>query len=189
MKTFVPNDRRLWSLRHAEEVWATQLVFDLHAISKGIEDEIVFDDSGNEGAAAVRVAKIDPGPGTDGRFAPDDPIPGRGLGRDPVRLLEGASADYKISIQDDVMHGLMGRAPSLDPVAAHAETVDGDIADDDVARINDLDGSVSLLASDHCTRAFRRAGDGYTTTGLAVEVGDGQSGISAGYEQQSIAGP
>ena len=178
----------MWCLRHAGKGRAISLVFDLHAISERIEDEIVFDDPGDEGAAAVAVPQIDPGPGTDDRIAPDDPIPGRGLGRDPIRLLEAPGAGYEISIEHDVMRGLMCGTRSLDPVAAHAEAVDGEIADDDVAGIEDLDGVVSGLACDHGTRACRRTGDGDATTGLADEVGDGQSGIAAGSEQQSIAG-
>ena len=91
----IPNDRRLRSLRHPRKGRSINLVFDFHAISEGIEDEIVFDDPGDEGAAAVRVAEIDPGPGTNDRIAPDDPIPGRGFGRDPVALLAGAGAEIR----------------------------------------------------------------------------------------------
>ena len=72
------------------------------------------------------------------------------------------------------MRGSLCRTRSLDPVAASAEAVDGEIADDDVAGIDDLDGTVSELAVNHRTRARLRAGHGYATTGGAFEVGDGQ---------------
>jgi hypothetical protein len=144
------------------------LIFDLHAIPEGIEDEIVFDDPGDERAAAVAVPEIDPGPGTDDHIPPDDPIPGRCLGRDPVRLLEGAGADYQVTIQDDVMGGGVRCTRSLDPITADAEAVDCQIGDDDVAGIDDLDGIVSGLARDYGTRARSRAANGYTAAGLAV---------------------
>jgi len=66
--------------------------------------------------------------------------------------------------------------------------VDGEADEGDIAGIDDLDAAVSDLTGDYRTRAPGWAGDNYATTGLAREVGDGQPGISAGGEQQRIAG-
>ena len=184
----VTDDRRLRSLRHAGEGRAIELVFDLHAISEGIEDEVVFDDSGDERAAAVAIPEINPGAGADDRVVPDYPIPGGCLGRDPVSLLTAASADDHVSVQHDVMRGDMHRAWRLDAVAAYAKAVDCKIADNDVAGIDDLDGTVPDLASNYRARSCRRAGHSYAMAGRAVAVGNGQWRISAGCEQQGIAG-
>ena len=87
------------------------------------------------------------------------------------------------------MVGSRVRCPrSLDPVAAHTEAVDREITEYDVAGADDLDGAVSDLAGNHGSLTRRRAGHGYATTGLAIEVGDGQPAIAAGGEQQGIAG-
>jgi len=145
----------LRTLRHVGKCWTVELVFDLHAIAEGIEDKIVFDDTGDKGPAAVVVPEINPGSGAYDRIAPDYPIPGRCLGRDPVRLLIGADTDYQVSIQDDVMGDTVRRVLSLDPIASETEAVDGEVADDDVTGIDDLDGTVSDLASDHRAGAWR----------------------------------
>ena len=99
----VADDRHVPSARHARNVGPGILMLDLQVVADGIDNQVSLDQSGHERRASVRVAQVHSGTGADDRVAADDPVPGRALGRNPIRLLIVAvPADDEV-LQRDVM--------------------------------------------------------------------------------------
>ena len=136
----VADNCRLRSLGHAGKSGASPLKFDLHAITDRIQNQIVLYDPGDKGLAAVGISEIERRACSDDRVAADDPIPGRSIGRDPIVLLIGPGADDQVIVEHDVMRRRMRCDWRLDPIRArNAAAVDREIADDNVAQIDNLD--------------------------------------------------
>jgi hypothetical protein len=72
--------------------------------------------------------------------------------------------------------------------AGNPAAVDYQVRDDDIARIDDLDGLVSDLAKNDGGPVSRRSGDGHAAAGRARQVRYSEAGVLSRRQDQRIAG-
>src|SRR5262245_57083864 len=79
------------------------LMFDLHAVAGGVENDVMLNHPTDEGASAVRVAKINSSAGFDDRIVTNCPIPTRALRGNADGLLVVAMADDQVVLDPNMM--------------------------------------------------------------------------------------
>jgi hypothetical protein len=134
-------------------------VLDLHVVADRVLDAVAFDETRHERSAAVGVAEVETGARVADHVVADDPVPGRCLGRDGVEGLVGIEAgDFEVLERHVV--GELARALGHDAVTAFAFAVDREMAQGDVADIDEADGDLPLPAEEQGGAVVLRAGDG-----------------------------
>src|SRR5580704_5687146 len=100
-----------------------------------------------------------------------------------------SGANDQVSIENDVMCSGIRRRQCLDAVrAGKPAAIDYQIADDDIARIDDLDGLVADLAKNDGRPVAGRPGDGDATAGRARKVRYSEAGVLSRRQDQRITG-
>src|SRR5205085_2521011 len=97
------DDRAARTLRHAIDLGAGFLMLDLDVVADSVDDEVVFDQAGDERRAAIGITEIHSAAGAFDHAVSYHPVPGRTLGRDAVDLLVGVVALYQQIIERDVV--------------------------------------------------------------------------------------
>ncbi len=165
------------------------LMLDLQVVADRVDDHVPLDQAGDERCAAVGVAQVHSGAGPDDRVAADDPVPRRALGRDADRLLIVAvPADDEILQRDVVRRARLFLR--LHGVDRKVVALQHEVADHQVARVDDADGAVSWARDKDGGRTALRPGDGDRSTGLAGQAVRRQSiAILAGGKRKRVARP
>jgi hypothetical protein len=78
-------------------------MLDLHVISNGIENGVVFNEAIYKGIRPIRIAKMNTCPSAKNGISADDPIPGRRLGGNPYNLLTATNTYDKNVLQRNVV--------------------------------------------------------------------------------------
>ena len=187
LEDVVSDDRGLCSFRHAGQLGTRDLVLDLHAIADRIHDQIVFDQSCDERSGAVGISEIKRRAGREDRVSPDDPVPRWSLGRNAVGLLVRSGANDQVAVENDVMRGGMQRRHSLDAVRAGDSTaVDYQVAEDDIAGIDDLDGPVADLSKNDGGPVSGQSRNGDATAGRTGETRYSEARVLSRRQDQRI---
>src|ERR1700726_852728 len=104
-------------------------------------------------------------------------------------MLVCSGANDQVAIENDVMCSGMRRCQCLDAArAGKPAAVDYQVADDDIARIDDLDGLVADLAKNDGAPVSGRSRNGDATAGHAREVRYSEAGVLSRRQDQRIAG-
>ncbi|MDV7391139.1 hypothetical protein RZS08_07295, partial [Arthrospira platensis SPKY1] len=148
---------------------AGTLMLDLQVVAEGVFDAVALDQAGDERSAAVGIAEIHSGPGLADVVVADDPVPRRGLGGDAVEALRGVIAEDAQVFERDVVR--VAAAPLGDhTMAARALAVQGQVAQGEVAGVDQADRDAAVAAQENRRVAGFRAGDEDRRGGGPVEA-------------------